>query len=149
MGRLRIQFGWEQGFFGVPPDTPLNWRGETHPLLLPFYYCHKYVPFFSIQRYPTRFQILLSLALAVLYGFGLSQWMEKLRSKFSIFLVGITALALLGFEYMHPPAPLYRQSVSQFYKRLGQDPRDFAILPVPLSPIPSIIIFRFSMGRKS
>lgn len=148
IGRLRIHFGWDQGFLGVPPDTPLKWKGTTHPIVLPFYYLHKYVPFFSMLRYPTRFLTLLFLALAVLYGLGLSLWMQKLKSNFSAALWGMAALALLGFDYLHPQAPLYHQPVSQFYRSLGQDPADFAILPIPVSPHSEYHYFQVFHGKK-
>jgi hypothetical protein len=148
IGRLRIQFGWGQGFLGLPPDTPLKWKGETHPIVLLFNYLHRYVPFFSMLRYPIRFPTLLTLALAVLCGIGLTGWMNRLKTQRSVAILGIAAMALLGFEYFHPPAPLFHQPVSKFYKDLGKDPGDFALLPLPLSPFPSTIISRFLMARR-
>jgi len=148
VGRLRINFGWDQGFWGAPPNTPLEWRGTSHPILLPFYYLHKYVPLFSMLRYPTRFQIPFALALAILYGTGLTGLMRAVKSKASIAALGIAALVLLGFEYLHPQAAMYHQPVSNFYHDLGRDSSDFAILQIPIAPHSDYLYYQTVHGKK-
>ncbi len=148
MGRLRIHFGLDQGFIGVPAGTPLEWQGPHHPVLLPFYFLHKYVPFFSMLRYPTRFQIIFILALGVLYANGLTFMMRALTSKVRIAAVGVAALTLLGFEYLHPPVAMYHHPVPDFYRALGRQSGDFAILQIPIGPDSGYLFYQTIHGKK-
>jgi hypothetical protein len=135
VGRLRVNFTVSRGVWGVPPDTPLHASGQhLHPVLLPGYYLHQYVPLFGMLRYPTRFLVPFTIAVAVLFGAGLSEAMPAGTSRRRALGVTLVALGVLTLEYLHPPAGMFEPPVSPFYRRLAQEPGDFAILQIPIAP---------------
>ncbi|KAA3612763.1 MAG: hypothetical protein DWQ01_03400 [Planctomycetota bacterium] len=101
------------------------------------------IPGLSMVRVPHRFLILLVLALSVLLGYGLREWIHRTRDggaveqapsrRMKAHLLGLGLCALLALE-MQPktrqaidlqPAPFYSQE-------LAQDDRSFAVLEIPL-----------------
>jgi hypothetical protein len=149
VGRLRVNFTAARGFWGVPPETPLRARGHgLHPVLLPGYYLHRYVPFFGMMRYPTRFLIPFSIAAAVLFGVGLSQVMPADTPRRRALGVTLAVVGVLAFEYLHPPARTFEPPVSPFYFRLAKEPGDFAILQVPISPHAEYLYYQTIHGKR-
>jgi hypothetical protein len=146
VGRMRVMFSAERGFFGDQPNAAVRIRDGEVPAFLPGYLLHRYVPFFSVLRYPTRFQIPLVVAAAVLYGVGLTLLAERYRH--GGLAVGVVALAVLGFEYLHPPTRLHRPTASPFYERLAREPGAFAILPVPIAPHAEYLYYQTVHGKK-
>lgn len=146
IGRMRVDFSWNQGFFGVPPDTPID--SDGNPVLLPFYYLHKYVPFFSMQRYPSRFQALFLVSTAVLYGVGLAGLVSKMAMLRRQAVVAGTFFLLLGFEFLHPPVTHYQPVMPPFYEALGRERGEFAILNLPIAPHAEYLYYQTVHGKR-
>ncbi len=101
-----------------------------------------FLPFFNILRVPARFMVLTMLALAVLVGYALASgarerprwWPSRLRSVRGGWL-SLVAAVLILFEYLAVPYPLLPLDYQlPFYQQLAQEPGQFAILDLPLTP---------------
>ena len=97
------------------------------------------LPFFQWTRAPSRFMVVTMLALAVLAGFGLARIRQATRGHRWLGLPApsiATALAgaLILFEFCVVPFPTTPIAVPDFYRRLAQEPGDFAILDLPIQP---------------
>jgi hypothetical protein len=97
------------------------------------------IPFFQWTRAPSRFIVMTMLALAVLAGFGGARLREALKDRCWLRLPApamLTALlgALVLFEFCIVPFPTTPIVVPDFYRRLAQEPGDFAILDLPIQP---------------
>ena len=77
----------------------------------------RYVPIFGLARTPSRFSIVLMLVLAVLFGAALywlgQRWPQRRRA------IVATAAALLLFELLPAPRPVYSAAVPQIYNRIA------------------------------
>ncbi|HET6313320.1 MAG TPA: hypothetical protein VFH60_05745 [Chloroflexia bacterium] len=104
------------------------------PLVMPYQLLEK-LPVFSISRSPDRFDMPLTLCLAVLAGYGtnvlLNTWWPRLRVSarggllFAGFLV-LVLVELTPFPYPQRPADIPR-----WYHQVGSEPGDFSILDLP------------------
>jgi Dolichyl-phosphate-mannose-protein mannosyltransferase len=97
------------------------------------------LPFFQWTRAPSRFIVVTMLALAVLAGFGVARIRQAMRGRRWLGLPApsiATALAgaLVLFEFCVVPFPTTPIAVPDFYRRLAQEPGDFAILDLPIQP---------------
>jgi hypothetical protein len=97
------------------------------------------LPFFQWTRAPSRFIVVTMLALAALAGFGVARLREMVQGRHWLRLpapAAITALAgvLVLFEFCIVPFPTTPIVVPDFYRRLAQEPGDFAILDLPIEP---------------
>ncbi|MBI4787534.1 MAG: hypothetical protein HY782_10860 [Chloroflexi bacterium] len=113
----------------------LDGLSVTFPM--PFLLLH-YIPFLKENRVPNRYSILVVLALAVLIGYAVawiwsqvsslkSQATSSLRFTFYVLL-----FTVLLFEHLALPLPLSDARVPEVYRRIAQEPGDFAILSLPL-----------------
>jgi hypothetical protein len=98
-----------------------------------------YVPFFNIMRVPSRFTLLVMLALAVLVGYGLAE-AGRARFQFRGIQVGRVAWALVGllviFEFLPVPYPMqYLNYDEPFYQEIAREPGQLGILDLPLTQL--------------
>ena len=77
----------------------------------------RYVPIFGLARTPSRFSIVLMLVVAVLFGAALywlgQRWPHRRRA------IVATAAALLVFELLPVPRPVYSAAVPPIYTRIA------------------------------
>ncbi len=77
----------------------------------------RYVPIFGLARTPSRFSIVLMLVVAVLFGAALywlgQRWPHRRRA------IVATAAALLLFELLPAPRPVYSAAVPQIYNHIA------------------------------
>ena len=118
-------------FFLLTLGPQLRWAGAPitlggHELPGPFALVSR-LPFFSGNRYPSRYSVMLLLAAAVLMGAGLSVLLTRLvrmrcgRSAVSVALA--LAAALLLFEHLSAPLPLSDQRIPPIYSRIAAPTR--------------------------
>jgi len=106
----------------------------------PYLLLYHWVPGFDGLRVPSRFIIMLDLAVSVLSGFGLARILNRIRSSAFRVLLG-TAIALLvlveyaSFPVKMPSVPIGRD-FPQVYTWLSRQPGDFALLELPLPAAP-------------
>ncbi|MCB0105455.1 MAG: hypothetical protein KDE53_06090, partial [Caldilineaceae bacterium] len=95
-------------------------------------------PFFSGNRYPSRYSVMLMLCIAVLAAVGLTYLLSRLSlSRLSVsrhalsrsLLVLVSGLFLV--EHLAVPMPLSDFRIPALYERLAATPGDFTLLELP------------------
>jgi hypothetical protein len=89
----------------------------------------RYVPIIGLARTPGRFSIVLMLVVAILFAAALSwlvqRWPERRRA------VILTTTALLLFELLPAPRPLYSAAIPRIYEYVAEAPGDVRVLELP------------------
>jgi hypothetical protein len=120
------------------PQVRLN--GQALPLPGPFALVSQ-LPFFSGNRYPSRYSVMLLLGLAVLAGAGLFWLLTRRRvvmrqgrgaagwgaAGWAAVGVWVIVLGLFVFEHLSIPLPLSDQRIPPLYAALAADVRAAAI----------------------
>lgn len=103
-------------------------------LIMPYQIVEK-LPVISISRSPDRFDMPLTLCLAVLAGYGtnvlLNTWWPRLRfaARGALLFAGFLALVLM--ELTPFPYPQRPADIPRWYQQVGSEPGDFSILDLP------------------
>jgi len=117
-----------------------NLDGLAVTFPLPFTLLH-YLPILNANRVPNRFAIPLTLALAVLAGYGASWLLEQLANRRitngkaqSVITASATCLllALLLFDQYSVPLPLTDARIPAAYSQIGAEPGQFTLMQLPL-----------------
>lgn len=95
---------------------------------LPYIIVH-YLPLFKGARVPARFDIVVSLGLAVLNAYALR---SLLQLKTRVWPVAAGVALLISLEYLRLPYPTSPVEIPQIYHRIARDDRDVAVMEVPL-----------------
>jgi hypothetical protein len=150
------------GHYLFPLDNLLREQGVAQDVTipLPFALLH-YIPIIKANRVPNRFSVVLSLALAVLVGYGVFYLLGKisnrksanqlsaishqrsavggrqsvisnLQSPISLLVAGCLLLGVVLFDQVSVPLPLTDARVPAPYTQIAAEPGDFAILQLPL-----------------
>ncbi len=127
------------GRFLFPLDNLLRNQGLSQDVTfpLPFALLH-YIPVIKANRVPNRFSVVLSLALAVLVGYGAAWLLSRVAgSKVAGSRVAggsftILLLAIVLFDQVSVPLPLTDARVPGPYATIAAEPGDFAVLQLPL-----------------
>jgi hypothetical protein len=139
------------GRYLFPFDNLLREQGLSQDVTfpLPFALLH-YLPIIKANRVPNRFSVVLSLALAVLVGYGAAYLLRKIAARFAtpdrkpeggasgasarcaLIAAGAVILAAVLFDQVSVPLPLTDARVPAVYAEIGSEPGDFAILQLPL-----------------
>lgn len=116
----------------------VRWAGAPLPIPGPFALISR-LPFFSGNRYPSRYSVMLMLAAAVLAAAGLA-WLLRRRSlRLTLALFGVVC-ALVLVEHLSVPLPLSDFRIPAIYTRLAAEasatapaagPDDSALLELP------------------
>jgi hypothetical protein len=131
-------------FFLLTLGPSLRVAGRDLGLPLPFDLIAQ-LPFFKGNRYPSRYSVMLLLSVAPLVAHGFANCdlrsaipgqpspienpKSKIRNPKSTFvLLG----ALLIFEHLSAPLPLFDLTAPALYERVAAQPADFALLELPL-----------------
>ncbi len=134
-------------FWWLTLGAQARWLGTALPIPGPFALISQ-LPFFSGNRYPSRYSVMLLLGVAVLAGAGLA-WLLRQgtqdtrretrdtrlgdtprRSRIS-YLVSCFLLLLFLCEHLSIPLPLSDFRVPAIYQRLAAQPGDFTVLELP------------------
>jgi hypothetical protein len=132
-----------RGRFLFPLDDLLREQGLSQDVTfpLPFALLH-YIPVIKANRVPNRFSVVLSLALAVLAGYGAFWILARVASRKSLIsnlqplishlISGGVLLVLVLFDQVSVPLPLTDARVPRPYATIAAQPGDFAVLQLPL-----------------
>jgi hypothetical protein len=96
------------------------------------------LPFYKWGRIPGRANEAIVLPLAILASFGTMSLLEplpRLRKPWRGWLVVLFSVLILFDCVVVWPFPTMDASVPDFYQRMAQEPRDFAVLDLPQWPI--------------
>ncbi len=108
----------------------VRWAGHELPIPGPFALVSR-LPFFSGNRYPSRYSVMLLPVVALLAAQGLlrlTAWLRRPRMAVSV--AGVALLLFVG-EHLSVPLPLSDFRVPSVYARIAADPGDFAVLELP------------------
>jgi hypothetical protein len=142
LGRRNRALAWLWGlslllFFLLTLGPTLRWGGLDTGVPGPFALVSQ-LPFFSGNRYPSRYSVMLLATTAVLSGLGLV-WLLSAgargegRKALHPWRAAVLALlfGVMLFEHLSAPLPLSDFRIPDIYRRLAQEPGDFAILELP------------------
>lgn len=103
-------------------------------LIMPYRLIEK-LPVLNISRSPDRFDMPLTLCLAVLAGYGanvlLNTWRGRLRLPVRGALLCVCFVALVLVELTPFPYPQRPADIPAWYQQVGQEKGDFSILDLP------------------
>lgn len=89
----------------------------------------RYVPVLGFGRSPTRFAVVMTLAIAVLFAAALA-WLGQQYPHRRRMILAVAAL-LLGFELLPAPRPLHSARVPSIYRHVAAAPADTTLLELP------------------
>jgi len=98
----------------------VRWLGEPTPLPGPFALVSQ-LPFFSGNRYPSRYSIMLMLAVAVCASWGLAWLLARVPVRRAGLLAAAAGAIFLG-EHLSAPLPLSSFAVPSLYAALTAAP---------------------------
>jgi hypothetical protein len=126
--------------FALGPGLTIN--GRELPVPMPYaLVADSFIV--KLVRNPDRFNVLLSIPVAMLAAFGISVLRQRVsqtiipgakaaKPKFPAVLVALLAVLILG-EYV-VSYPTFKLETPQWYTELAQEPGEFGILDIPMSP---------------
>jgi hypothetical protein len=129
------------GFWWLSLGGEVRWLGQSTGIPGPFDLVSQ-LPFFSGNRYPSRYGVMLMLCVAVLAGYGLA-WLMKsagravpgIRGRLPILTLqsslSVALIALFLFEHLSVPLPLNDFRTPAIYQRIAAEPGDFTLLELP------------------
>ena len=131
---LTLWFGW------LTLGAEARWGGESTGIPGPFALISQ-LPFFSGNRYPSRYSVMLMLCVAVLVGFALQSLrnlmnnesrMGRVRWRRRTFPILYSLfIGLFLFEHLSIPLPLNDSRVPSIYREIGAEDGDFTLLELP------------------
>jgi len=117
----------------------LRWSDKNLPIPGPFTLL-SYLPFFSGNRYPSRYSVMLMLAVAVLAGYGLWLLLERQnksststtsRAQFMTILFPALLTLFYLFEHASFPLPITDFRIPAIYEHIAKYPGNGALLELP------------------
>ncbi|MCE7986332.1 MAG: hypothetical protein DYG89_34595 [Caldilinea sp. CFX5] len=130
-------FGW------MTLGAQVRWLGDPLPISGPFDLVSR-LPFFSGNRYPSRYSVLLLLCVAVLVGAGVAWLLQRVedrktgrqedkKTRSGVWRRGAVGGVVMLFllEHLSIPLPLSDFRTPPLYERLAAEPGDFAVLELP------------------
>ncbi len=124
---LTLWFAW------LTLGAEARWNGETLSVPGPFALISR-LPFFSGNRYPSRYSVLLMLCVAVLVGYGLRKLAdvgEGRRRQLSLPILCSAFMVVFLFEHLSAPLPLSDFRVPSIYREIAAEAGDFTLLELP------------------
>jgi hypothetical protein len=89
----------------------------------------RFVPVLGLARTPSRFSVVMMLAVAVLFAAAL-EWFGRTYPRHRRKILAVVALLLLG-ELLPAPMTLHSAAVPRFYQRVAAAPEDVRVLELP------------------
>jgi hypothetical protein len=120
---------WTAGIFALLSLGPFIHVGGVNTLVPGPWALLRYVPVVNLTRMPGRFAIVAALCVSVLFALALralSDWWPTRRRQ-----ILATVAALLAFELLPAPRPLYSAAVPDVYTKVRDDERPVRLLELP------------------
>lgn len=118
-------------FWWLTLGPEVRWAGQATGIPGPFDLI-SWLPFFSGNRYPSRYSVMLMLCVSLLVGWGLV-WIgmqaRQRRRLFPALLSGFVVLFL--FEHLSLPLPLNDFRVPSIYAQIAAQPEGGTLLELP------------------
>lgn len=124
-------------FWWLTLGPQIRWAGHPLPIPGPFTLVSR-LPFFSGNRYPSRYGVMLLVCVAMLAAVGAYsllwrlhlRWPSRYRTTGQSAVAGFLIILFLG-EHLSIPLPLNDFQTPAIYQELAQIPGDFAVLELP------------------
>ncbi len=101
-----------------------------------------HLPGLQHLRAPSRFSILVVLALAVLLAAGWTAWLARVRRAPVRVALTAAAAALIVAEYVSIPVPLFQAGAPAIYARVAAEAGDFTVAEIPgIDQVPGRIMY--------
>lgn len=100
---------------------------------LPYFLLQEYVPFFDNIRSVDRFAVLAFLGFAVVAGFAMNTFFERLKNAPAKRMLFAGVVFLIILEYLAIPIPTTSIEYSPFYDRMKNEAGEFSIIEIPSS----------------
>jgi len=117
----------------------LSVNGARFDLPLPFDLLLE-IPFIKGNRYPSRWSVMVTLALAVLVAYGVvwflaavCRWQKTAGRSWILPTAYCLLLSALLFEHLSIPLPLSNMWIPDVYKTIAREQGDFTVLEIPLA----------------
>lgn len=150
LGFVKVKNRWTSvmaftgvAFWILSLGKQLQWKGQIllDSVYLPFFWLVDQIPLVNMIRSPSRFIVMVMLALAVLYGYGLGfilEYLAKKRKPSKPIKIGVMVLAgvLIFLEFMSYPYKLLNveetTQAGYLARNLPGMDGEYAILELPL-----------------
>ena len=134
-------------FFTAGPylDVP-----DVITLPSPYLLFYHYLPGFSSIRAPIRFIIVVAVGLAVLSGFALWRWLQRIPHPARVVVALALALGCVATAAPRPPAVMPANLGARaplLYRWLANDPKPGAVLEIPTWAVAGDIAGNLRSGR--
>jgi hypothetical protein len=103
-----------------------------YPLLYLPYNLVYFIPIVREARTPSRFAIMVMLAIAVLVAYACIPIFSGLQTQKAVLIQTMVLVLLILLEYISIPFPLFNGKVPPLYYELSKEPGDFTIMEIPL-----------------
>jgi hypothetical protein len=117
----------------------LRFNGRLYPGIPTPYRLVGWLTPIKALRYSDRFNVVLSLPLAVLVGYGVMHLQTSLKRRLpsrwqdrAVAASGAVLAGLVLFEFLSVPLPTIAPLASPFYHELAREAEEFAILEIPM-----------------
>jgi hypothetical protein len=90
----------------------------------------RYLPILGLTRSPSRFSVVLMLGVAILFATALAALTRRYPARRR--LIVTTVGALLLFELLPAPRPIYSAAVPRIYQHVKDAPHDVRLLELPV-----------------
>ncbi len=123
-------------FFLLTLGPHLRWMGQDLPIPGPFALVSQ-LPFFSGNRYPSRYAVMLLLGMAMLAAHGMLCLLRTIhlqrtrQAQYATRLLLFSLTLVFFFEHLSLPLPLSDLRVPSIYQRIAQTAGDFTVLELP------------------
>jgi hypothetical protein len=115
--------------FGALALGPFVHVGATNTYVPGPWALLRFVPIIGLTRMPTRFSVVMMLAVAVLFAAALA-WLGRTYPRRRPLMLGVIATLLLA-ELLPAPMTLHSAAVPRFYQRVAAAPGDVRVLELP------------------
>jgi hypothetical protein len=90
----------------------------------------RYVPILGLTRSPSRFSVVLMLGVAILFATAVTALARRYPAKRRLIVTTIGALLL--FELLPVPRPIYSAAIPRIYQQVKDAPADVRLLELPV-----------------
>jgi hypothetical protein len=131
--RMRLPAAWVglACAFALLSLGPFVWVGGFNTRVPTPWAVLRYLPGVGLVHWPTRFAIVVMLAVAILFAFALRSLTAGAPPRRRALVLGGVGLALL-LELAPCPRPLHAATVPSIYRTIAADPCDVRVLELPV-----------------
>ena len=109
----------------------LKFSGQVYRNIPLPYYALSRLYVFQLLKMPDRYNVMLSLPVAVMTGYAVADLLARLRDKSRLGVFAALS-ALVLFEYLSVPVEMQPLRIPPFYEQLAREQGEFGIVELPI-----------------